>query len=447
MLHSYTKHIISLFVAALFIASCGEVEVELCNAETHPHLAPINVEFVWGESNESFNHEIPDSMYVLSYRIIDSWKSGYVSTTKPTDNKGRYVFNNPMDEVLANENAGNDTADDGATDGTDDGNVDNGATDGTDDTTTDGSGAAGGNTANGNTGENNNTAGENNGPTDSSAPFNLKRGDYRFIALNYSEDDATFEYIGFDPEAVDEAIPAKELVIKYRSYKLYDAAIDKFGNDWTDFNRYSEYVQSNVNSVYYYYTDIYEILPNRTNTIQLHPQSITQDIEIRFSVERQSVEIEKIMGEISGIAQSLNVYTGEADASRTFKMLMQPVEISKTETSEMSGMNEYSAKFSVTALVRNESPDYITGAGIMQLAIYTHTMADDGSKKEKVINVGINLFNTMEEYGRIIYGYDEPILLNIKNVLTISKDKVLEKTESSDNLDYWINYEDIDIDL
>lgn len=410
-----------MFVATLFIAGCGEIEVELCQSDTHPHLAPINVEFVWNENSESFNHEIPDSMYILSYRIIDSWKSGYVTTAKATDNKGRYVFNNPMDEVIANEKADDTTNNDDTTGDTDNGNT--------------------------GTGGNNNTTGGSNGSTDNSEPFNLKRGEYRFIALNYSENNSTFEYIGFAPEDINEAISTKELIIKYRSYKLHDTNIDKFGNEWTDFNRYSEYVQSNAPSVYYSYTDIHEISPNTTNTIQISPQSITQDIEIRFSVERQSVEIDKVMGEISGIAKSLNVYTGEADASKTYKMLMQPVEIDKTEIDAMNGVNEYSAKFSVTALVRSELPDYITGAGIMQLAIYTHTIADDGSKKEKVLNVGINLYNTMNEYGRIIYRHEKPILLKIDNILTISRDKILEKAESSDNLDYWINYEDIDIDL
>ena len=440
MLRSYIKNVILLFVAALAVVGCGDIEVELCQSDTHPHLAPVNVEFVWNESAESFNHELPDSMYILSYRIIDAWKSGYVTTAKATDNKGRYVFNNPMDEVVKNESSGNE-----ATDGTDTPTDDNETSDDTptdDNETSDGTPADGGAA----TGEDNNS-GENNTTTEEAEPFNLKRGDYRFIALNYSEDNSTFEYIGFSPDAINEAISNKEFIIKYRSYKLHDINIDKFDNEWTDFNRYSDYVLSNVSSVYYCYTDVYEISPNATNTIQITPQSITQDIEIRFTVERQSVVIDKVMGEISGIANSLNVYTGEADASKTYKMLIQPVEINTTATDEMNGVNEYSAKFSVTALVRSESPDFITGAGIMQLAIYTHTIADDGSKKEKVLNVGINLYNTINEYGRIIYRYEKPILLNIDNILTISRDKILEKAESSDNLDYWINYEDIDIDL
>ena len=402
----FKKHIIcTLATASMMFASCGEVEIPLCNSETHPHLAQVDVQTEWSISEEAFNHEKPDSMFILAYRVIDTWKCGYVSTTKPDENNGRYVFNNPVEE----NNTGNETENETPAD-----NEEN--------TTTEESSKA--------------------------QPLMLKRGDYRFVSLNYSDNDNTFEYIGLKESEVEEAIKNKEVLIKYKSYKLNDENIDRFGNDWTDFNPYSEYVQSNVKSIYFDYSDIQEIMPGEDNTLLLRPRSVTQDIEIRFEVEREEVVVEKIMGEISGIAQSLNLLTHEADPSKTFKMLMMCEE---TENSggegSMNGKNTYSAKFSVTALTRNERPTHITGAGIMQLAIYTYTTDSNNNRKEKVLNVGINLYNTIDKYGRIIYGHGAPIVLDIESILTINRNKVLEMTEEGSNLDKWIIYDDIDIDL
>ena len=395
------KHIIcTLATASMLFAGCGEVEIPLCDVETHPHLAHVDIQTEWSISEEAFNHEKPDSMFVLAYRVIDTWKCGYVSTTKTEGNEGRYVFNNPADNVETKEVTAESDE---------------------------------------------NTATEENV---NAQPFMLKRGDYRFVSLNYAENDNTFEYIGLKVDDVEEAIKNKEVLIKYKSYKLNDEKIDRFGNDWTDFNPYSEYVQSNVKSIYFDYSDIQEIIPGKENTLSLRPRSVTQDIEIRFKIEREDVVIEKIMGEISGIAQSLNILTNEADPSKTFKMLTMCEEVDNSGgVGSFNGKNTYSTKFSVTALTRNERPTHITGAGIMQLAIYTYTTDENNNRKEKVLNVGINLYNTIDKYGRIIYGQGVPVVLDIESILTINRNKVLEMTEEDSNLDKWIIYDDIDIDL
>lgn len=416
------KQTILLLAFQLVIMSftaCDGTEVELCQKTTHPHLGPVNICFNW-DKNDTFGATRPDSMYILSYRIIDAWKCGYVTTTNETNNAGRYVFNNPELEKYNIYIPGNTKTEDGF-----------------EETSTD----------------NNENENINNGTPSSSLPprnepFNLKRGEYRFIILNYAEDDNVFEYYGLTSETIEEAISEENVLVKYKSYKLNDPLVDKFGNDWTDFNPYSEYVLSNVNSIYFDHTDICEITPDVQNNIMFTPKRVTQDIEIVFTIERQSVMVEKIMGEISGIAQSVNVLTGDVDPSKTYKMLLMMEDNENNgSTSSMNGTNSYTGRFSVIALVRNENEKSISGAGILQLTIYTYTYDDDGNRKNKVLNVGINLFNTINnEYGRIISGRSEKVVLNIDNILTIDKNKILEKT-TGNNIDNWIIYKDIDIDL
>ena len=76
-----------------------------------------------------------------------------------------------------------------------------------------------------------------------------------------AEDDNVFEYYGLTSETIEEAISEENVLVKYKSYKFNATLIDKFGNDWTDFNPYSEYVLRNVNSIYFDHTDIKDITP------------------------------------------------------------------------------------------------------------------------------------------------------------------------------------------
>ncbi len=58
-------------LACILIAACTEVDI--CESELHPHIAKINVDYNWNNGIT-----VEDSMIVFTYRIVNSWRSGFI---------------------------------------------------------------------------------------------------------------------------------------------------------------------------------------------------------------------------------------------------------------------------------------------------------------------------------------------------------------------------------
>lgn len=407
-----------MLVVAIF-TSCDTTEVEICKDELHPHLALVDLQYSW-DDNFVQKSDIPDSMLVIGHRIVNTWFCGYHSSTQQANNGGEYIFNKPYDGDF---NTGEETDNDNATDG----NVD--GTQGSNGTTTE---------------------------KEVGDKFYVKNGDYHFISYNYFHEDDSYEYLGLTSEEIAERVLNDRLVIKYKSYPLSDDKVDKHGMNWKDYNPYSTYITGST-PIYYFSSGVKTIDDKNENIIKITPHRLTQDIEIHFSIERDSVMIEKMMAEVSGIPESMNLITGVVDPSHTLKVLFMPKEESDIQNdtqgntaqgqSSWYGLTNYVGRMSVMGLLRSDDPTFTTGAGIMQLAIFTYTIDKLGRKVSKLFNVGINLYNTIGEYGKIIYQNKETVILNIDNILKIDKDQVLETVDGDRNLDNWIIYKNIDLDV
>lgn len=414
MLYRKTTYITLAFLLFMF-ASCT-TEVEICKDANHQHLAEVELEYDFSKVSENMEATVPDSMLVVAYRIIRSWKCTYISHVSEDDTGGRFIYNKPYVE-LPEEPVEEETP-----------------------------------------AENEPSFGEvtggNGEPTtgDSlSERFMVRQGEYRFIAFNNVINSEVFND-NMDnrwftkPGVIDSAISEKDIKIYYRSYKLKDEHVNVSGKDWTDFNPYTTYISGNAPPVYFHYTDVYSVNDMGVNKVKIRLNNATQEIELRFSIEREDVKINEVIAEISGIPCGMNLMTGVLDLTKTYKTLFTANDVSE-DANSWSGVSNYAGNITVMGLAASNDRQLKTGPGIMQLAIYASALDENGVEKPKVFHVGINLFNTINKYAPVISGYNEKVILEVDKVLKIRRDEVLSNSDSDTGLDNWVIYDDIHVDI
>ena len=385
--------------ALLCILSCT-TEVDICMDNSHQHLAEVEISYDLADIPEA---TLPDSMIVVAYRVLRSWKCSYMAPCSQEASMGRYIYNKPYRDVADVENKAAATRN----------NVPQGGAE---------------------TGER----------------FYVKRGDYRFITFNNTLSDIVFENNAasnwFERDGViDSVISNKAIELYYKGYNKKDEVLNKYGKSWLDFNPYTEYIARSNAPVYFQFSDMYNMEDGKKNRVTLDCEKKTQDFEIRFSIDRDSVIVEKIIAEVSGIPCGMNLVTGKLDFKKTYKTFFEVHDTGNT--SELwEAFSTYSGEISVMGLVSSNSKELDTGPGILQLAIYTYT-ENNGRRKSKVFHVGINMYNTMRRYGYVLAGSDEKIVLEIERELNLRKDEIIEDEETDTTVDYWIIREDIHVDI
>ena len=384
-------------------------EVDICMNDSHLHLAEVDLSYDLSKFPEEERALLPDSMIVVAYRVVRSWKCSFMTSVVDGESSGRYIYNKPYGDIseLGNAVLKNRTASGGA---------------------------------------------------DESERLFVKRGEYRFITFNNTLTDEMFENIPtsgwFRTDGViDSVIYNKEIELFYRSHNLKSDLVEKYGKSWVDFNPYTTYIARSNSPVYFQYSDVFSLDDTRKNDVTLAFEKKTQDFEIRFSINRDSVVVDKIIAEMAGVPRGMNLMTGKLDFSKTYKTLFEVHEAEITGDT-WSGVTKYAGNISVMGLVSSNSPELNTGPGIMQLAIYTYTYNNKGQKRSKIFHVGINMYNTMNRYGYVLAGSDEKIVLEIEHELNIKKNDIYaggnngaDDSESDSGIDHWIIRENLDIDI
>ena len=398
-----------VMLALLCVFACT-TEVDICMENSHQHLAEVDLSYDLSNFSEEERAVLPDSMIVVAYRVVRSWKCSYMASVSEDESLGRYIYNKPYEGV---EESGNAVA-------------------------------------------NRTSAAE----TLEGERLYVKRGEYRFITFNNTLTDEMYENIPtsgwFRTDGViDSVIYNKEIDLYYRSYYLKSDLVEKYGKSWIDFNPYTTYIARSNSPVYFQYSGLYDLEDTKKNHVTLSFEKKTQDFEICFTVDRDSVIIDQIIAEISGIPRGMNLLTGKLDFSKTYKTLFEVHAEEPTDT--WVGKTKYSGNISVMGLVSSNSKELDTGPGIMQLAIYAHTLNKKGQKRSRIFHVGINMYNTMRQYGYVLAGSNEKIVLEIENELTLKKTDMFVGGSSSgaegdddkpdSTLDYWIIREDMHLDI
>ena len=385
--------------ALLCILSCT-TEVDICMDNSHLHLAEVELAYDLTGIPERY---IPDSMIVVAYRVLRSWKCTYMAPCTEETSIGRYIYNKPYQDISEGGTPRNTSSE--STQG-------------------------------------------------NRERFYVKRGDYRFITFNNTLTDVTFDVMferndmtnWFAQDGViDSTISNKSIELYYKGYHRKDEVMSKYGKSWLDFNPYTEFIANSNSPVYFQFSDMYKMEDGKKNRVTLTCEKKTQDFEIRFSINRDSVIVEKIVAEISGIPCGMNLVTGKLDFRETYKAFFDVHDTSGTAEA-WDGFSTYSGDISVMGLVSSNSKELDTGPGILQLAIYTYT-EQNGRRKSKVFHVGINMYKTMRKYGYVLAGSDEKIVLEIERELNLKKNEIIESEETDTTIDYWIIREDIHVDI
>lgn len=385
--------------ALLCILSCT-TEVDICMDNSHLHLAEVELAYDLTGIPERY---IPDSMIVVAYRVLRSWKCTYMAPCTEETAIGRYIYNKPYQDIAEVETSSN-TPSKGA---------------------------------------------EENGER-----LYVKRGDYRFITFNNALTDITYDAMfesnvassWFEQDGlIDSAISNKSIELYYKGYHRKDEVMSQYGKSWLDFNPYTEFIAKSNAPVFFQFSEMYNLEDGKKNHVTLACKKKTQDFEIRFSINRDSVIVEKIIADISGIPRGMNLITGKLDFSKTYKTFFELYDTEDT-SEQWEASSTYSGEISVMGLVSSNSKELDTGPGILQLAIYTYT-EQNGRRKSKVFHVGINMYNTMRKYGYVLAGSDEKIVLEIERELNLKKNEIIESEETDATVDYWIIREDIHVDI
>ena len=75
----------------LCIMSCT-TEVDIVTGNSFQNLAEVELSYDLSNLSGIEQEEMPDSLIVVAYRIINSWKSTYMAPFKDDPSNGRYIF-------------------------------------------------------------------------------------------------------------------------------------------------------------------------------------------------------------------------------------------------------------------------------------------------------------------------------------------------------------------
>lgn len=472
-----TRYIAFMALPLLF-AAC--TEVELCEGEEHPHLAVLSFRFNWEEGSSVEGR--PDTMLVMANRIINTWRAGFqVEVPKENGgvtNEGETVFGKLITTVdeAADENMpdgdgpdenASETDTDAETPPDEENNPDNSGEENNPGEEGDGPADNGGTATdepsdnggeNEGEGEGNESGegdeGDENGTDTPAIPdklMRIKEGDFQFIAINGNYDECEIERI--EEFQTDPTVKAKELYVRYKTYEKADKALEVFGHPWIDYNPYGHFIISAMNPTWYALVPVQTIRAGEDCMVTLTPECVTQKYTIKFNVEKESgVKIDTIIGVLGGIPQRYGMTTRYIDVETTNKMIFVP-EADYDSNDELTTL-DCTGQVNAIGLVRSKGKAYTQGPGILQLCIYASTERD-GQPVRKTFYAIINLYNTISEAkplvavdnGTHVVQNGKEILLDIKSVLRIDKNGIIETPDEDNTMDRWKNAGSFNVDI
>lgn len=393
-----------ILLGSLLGAGCN-TDVELCYDE-HPHRTLLDFQFSWKEEDLS---EKPDSMHIVAIRLSNTIRYDFRVTSYPTGNTG--VLLSPDEERESDD-----------------------VSDALPET-------------------------ENN-------KLWVRSGAYQFIAYS------NLKSLSLDEEQtggknggqIGNSTSVIDLNFRYNPISLQECLKYVSLPSWDNYNPYSDYIKGTDALIYHGIVN-YQTIPIHASTdttreaVIFKPAMITPRIYFDFDIQKEAdVVIDSIWGEISGIPASLDFVNNTLNLDKTYKMLFRvdysplPAYSDSTEAMKIQA----SGRINATSLVPSYSQNLTTGPGILHLAAYTHVKTEDGTKKGRIFRVCINLYNTLNASGLLVWNeqtktYGQGALgkdyhLRISSPLKIAKDRILNN-ENETLMDNWKEIGRIDIDI
>ncbi len=433
-----------LIMFSALISACTDVDI--CPTEQHPHRAQVRFEYNWDLSDNDIDIERPDSMFVIANRVINYWKMTaaiYTKKGEPNEGKGRYVFNRlPLQDIHKESPAIKTEKEDD----TDTGNM-------------------------GNSDENNK---ENNVENTEKAvykysDFDVKAGEYKFYtftATNKTEMRNIDKFISTD----DNNMTNEGFALEYNTYdrtsreikdemdKISKPLKDKGFQGWTDFNSYSSYMLPSSCPLFIDSVNITPVVEGHIQSITFRPQQATQTITINIKVRKVSADnctfkIEGILGEVSGIPQSINISNGYIDITKTSKIMFPFHIVGIEEDSKTNEYAQYTAKINVPSIVKNNDEEAVIGPGMLQAIVYC-TINKNGKEHKKSIQDILNIHKELTKANLIEITEDgnharrigKKHTIDIESEIVIDGEKMLE-SPSVEGIKGWIYKKSNDIDI
>lgn len=400
-----------IFTMALMtgvLTSC--VDTELCPepADQHPHLASVSYGFDWSKTQDNPKN-LPDSMYVVAYRVINQWKSSVMVNCLGPKNKpaqGKYI-NNAMVEP---------TVYPGQT------------------------------------------------KTDTIEYFKVKSGEYKFLCFNGSNEE--IDYTSVDKFIYQKDVDMHDLYFNFKTYEKESPKLNRIIPKWTDYNNYTGYMQPAVRAVYYDTLTVRSLVANRTyHEVFTHPKRLTQRLTFEFDIQKDLsgglFTVDSVFAEVSGIPFSVNLSNGYIDITKTSRMMFRAkLEVGANKDSLDNDNNKKvhcTAMIDVPTLISSEYDDVYHGPGIMQIMVCcsAENPADPTNRPPKKFQGLINLYHTIQDAKLVTYTQDRQHVKKAKDyaTLTIKADMVvngasiLKSNDENDGLDSWVPQGGVIIDL
>ena len=274
--------------------------------------------------------------------------------------------------------------------------------------------------------------------------FRLPVGEYKFITFNMADEE--LDYTEVNQYITDPEMPLADINLTYRTYAQQDSRLGKILVDWTDYNRYADFIQPSTKPLYYDTINVKILKSGSTYLLNFNPHEMTQEIKLSFTIQKkvskQVFRIDSVFADLSGIPSAMNLSKGHLDITRTNKLMFR---MNKLNDKDASTSVTCSATIHVPGIVPPHHNKITLGPGILQL--YICCSAPGATQREiKRIPVLINLYNTLKKTPSIKLSDDQKSAhrtaqkLTIKIAakdLTIDGEKVLSDPDTDGGLDKW----------
>lgn len=251
MRRNYIKYI-AISLLCLLTVSCTEVDI--CESELHPHIAKINVDYNWEDGSA-----VEDSMVVLAYRVVNSWRSGFILDAATGMGRSLYDTDNLIYEL--------DTV------------------------------------------KNDNSS------------FYTKCGEICFTTFNNALNNENLSVPNVktaNPAAANANIGYKK---SYTIGNF--SSIEPMAENWTSYNTYTaNYVSAMPEDIYYQTIKNRKIEAGNINYVEFHPRGVLQEIEINLNIKAEGVAVKNVAAEVSGISSNINIFNGTPFGG-TYKTLFE----------------------------------------------------------------------------------------------------------------------------
>ena len=226
----------------------------------------------------------------------------------------------------------------------------------------------------------------------------LHPGDYELVAFSSVHDvyyDNLEEVMNSDAQNVD------SLWVTHVSYhSTNDHPSLKRDSSWVSHNLYSDFIL-NGDRMTTYAAQETVTLPieeqHHFTDVIMHADNLSQHVTLEFCIEKDdSVIVDSVVAELSGIPYRYYLMTGMVDVERTFKTIYRPdvIPANNANTEQVTVRGD----LYVNGIVHSADPAFTTGPGILWVNVYVRVFGKNGSGPvSRPIVACINLYNLLKD--------------------------------------------------